>query len=442
MIKGTVKKIVIICMALLCAGLLHAQESVKTDSLKLEVHFRLDYHDVDPSFRNNRDVLDSLSYIIYEAQRKDLFRSVEVKAFASPEGGQQHNDRLASSRADALASWIAGNCNVPFGDIVRKSGGVGWELLRSKVAESDAVYRDDVLDILDHMPVWTVDNNGNVKGSLKNSLMNLDGGSVWNDMSRRFFPDIRCCVAVVVNTVETCEVAEDTVSLVYVPADTPDSINISAVPAIPAVPAEAATDTLQFQADTIQATPSSILAFKTNLLADAVLIPNIGIEFYLGEGWSIAANWHYAWWHSDRIHWYWRTYGGDLTVRKYFGNREKNRLLRGHHLGLYGQIHTYDFELGGKGIMGGIPGGTIFDKFHYGGGIEYGYSHPISKRLNIDFALGLGYIVGEYREYIPVDQCYVWQATKNRHYFGPTKAEISLVWLMGGEVKNDRKGGK
>lgn len=41
----------------------------------------------------------------------------------------------------------------------------------------------------------------------------------------------------------------------------------------------------------------------------------------------------------------------------------------------------------------------------------------------------------------PLDGHYVWQATKNRHWFGPTKAEISLVWLLGRGNSNNKKGG-
>jgi hypothetical protein len=37
---------------------------------------------------------------------------------------------------------------------------------------------------------------------------------------------------------------------------------------------------------------------------------------------------------------------------------------------------------------------------------------------------------GEYMKYVPMDGHYVWQSTMKRHYFGPTKAEASLVWIM------------
>ena len=54
-----------------------------------------------------------------------------------------------------------------------------------------------------------------------------------------------------------------------------------------------------------------------------------------------------------------------------------------------------------------------------------------SKRLNLDFSLGLGWIGGQYHEYLPMDDCYVWQSTSRFDYFGPTRLEISLVWLLG-----------
>jgi hypothetical protein len=173
---------------------------------------------------------------------------------------------------------------------------------------------------------------------------------------------------------------------------------------------------------------------KTNMLYDAAIIPNVGVEFYLGKNFSVVGNWMYSWWKSDKVAWYWRTYGGDLAVRYWFGKASKEKPLQGHHIGLYGQILTYDFEVGGRGYLG--------DKWTYGGGLEYGYSLPVARRLNIDFTLGVGYLGGEFKEYLPIDGHYVWQVTKMRHWMGPTKAEISLVWLLGRGNENEGKGGK
>ncbi len=91
--------------------------------------------------------------------------------------------------------------------------------------------------------------------------------------------------------------------------------------------------------------------------------------------------------------------------------------------------------------MGGRPHGSLWDKCNYFAGVEYGYSLPIARRLNLDFTLGIGYMGGEYLKYVPQDGKYLWQSTHKLHWFGPTKAEISLVWLIGCGNYNSRKGG-
>lgn len=183
------------------------------------------------------------------------------------------------------------------------------------------------------------------------------------------------------------------------------------------------------------------MAVKTNLLYDALAVPNIGVEFYLGKNWSVGGNWMYGWWKKNSRHRYWRIYGGDIVLRKWFGSKAEEKPLAGHHVGVYGQLFTYDFEWGGKGYMGGEPGGTLWYKMNYAAGVEYGYSLSVARRLNLDFTIGAGYWGGKYYEYIPQDGHYVWQATKNRHWVGSTKAEISLVWLIGSGCGNNRKGG-
>lgn len=134
-------------------------------------------------------------------------------------------------------------------------------------------------------------------------------------------------------------------------------------------------------------------------------------------------------------------YGGELFCRYWFGAAADEKPLTGHHLGAYLQALTYDFEFGGTAHMGGKPGGTLFDRPHIGVGVEYGYSLPIAKRFNIDFSLGIGYLGGRVYEFIPTGDEYKWIATKDKHWFGPTKLEVSLVWLIGHGNCNQRKGG-
>ncbi len=165
------------------------------------------------------------------------------------------------------------------------------------------------------------------------------------------------------------------------------------------------------------------MAIKSNLLYDLLIIPNIGVEFPIGKHYSVQGNWMYAWWKSDKHAWYHRTYGGEVEFRRWIGKKHLNRKLTGWHAGIYGQMLTYDFVWGNKGYLG--------DRWSWGAGVEGGWSKAIGKRLNLDFALNFGYLTGVYQEYISQDGCYVWQATKNRHWIGPTKAEVTLVWLLG-----------
>lgn len=92
--------------------------------------------------------------------------------------------------------------------------------------------------------------------------------------------------------------------------------------------------------------------------------------------------------------------------------------------------------------MGGKPGGTLWEKMNYAVGLEYGYSLPVTRRLNLDFVISVGYWGGEYHKYAPIGDCYVWKETRQRHWFGPTKAEISLVWLIGRDYCNKKGGAK
>lgn len=179
---------------------------------------------------------------------------------------------------------------------------------------------------------------------------------------------------------------------------------------------------------------------RTNMLVDALAVPNIAAGFYLGKNWSIDAGYMHAWWTFNQGH-RWRIYGGEIGLRRWFGKTAAAKPLSGHHVGVYGQAFTYDFRLGDTGYMGGSPGGRIWDKMNYVVGADYGYSLPVARRLNIDFTIGVGYWGGEYYEYRRIDGHSVWQRTRRRHWFGPTKAEISLVWLIG-RGNTNKKGGQ
>lgn len=389
-----------------------AQELVQTDTVGVKVYFRQGYSIFEPEFRDNEVRLKAFADRLREASRDTLqqIQPIRIIGAASPEGVSKLNERLAQKRAARLLEWFDQNLNIPGIQFEAISIGVNWEGLAKLVEASDMPYRDEVLDIIYNTPIWVI-RDGKVVDSRHRQLGMLHGGRAWWYMEEHFFPELRGtdieAYCIIRRLPEPEPEPEPVIEPEPEPMPEPEPEPIPE-PVLPPVAPE----------------PKPFyMALKTNMLYDVALVPNIGIEFYLGKGWTIGGNWMYAWWNSDKHKRYWRIYGGELDVRKYFGRKAEEKPLTGHHLGLYGQMLTYDFELGKTGYLG--------DRWSWGVGIEYGYSLPIARRLNIDFSIGIGYLGGEYKVYLPIDTHYVWQETRQRHWFGPTKAEISLVWLIG-----------
>ena len=170
----------------------------------------------------------------------------------------------------------------------------------------------------------------------------------------------------------------------------------------------------------------AMLHLRTNLLYDALLLPSAGIELGLGSRWTFLAEGTVNWLSHNSKHRYYRVSSAAVEARYWIGGSVAAMLHRGHHLGVYAAAFRYDLEFGGKGQLADI---------NLGGGFSYGYSTPIGRKLSLDFGLVMGYVGGKYKEYKPIDSHYVWQNTKTRHYFGPVKAEIALIWHI--ELKKE-----
>ena len=353
-------------------------------------------------------------------------RSVNVVGGASPEGSVAINRRLSEKRAQVLFDYFSDSFSVSDSALTFSYLGRDWNGLLELVEQDEKVpYREDVIRLVRNI---IDEQNGSrpKSGDPLRRLKQLRGGKPYLYMYRELFPALRASTLLLSYERVPSPVYIEPEQVYIEPVDT---VEVDTVP----------VDTVVVEEKHCR---PFYMDIRTNMLYDVAAVPNIGVEFYLGKNISVGANWQYAWWKTDRKHRYWRTYGGDVNVRWWFGSAAHEKPLTGHHLGVYGQILTYDFEWGGKGYLGGKPRGTLWDKMNWGVGLEYGYSLPVAKRFNIDFTLGVGYLTGEYQEYRPVDGCYVWQATKQRHWFGPTKAEISLVWLIGCDNYNRKKGGE
>lgn len=432
-----VKKIVMVVL-MPTTLLANAYAASIQDSLRTTIYFRPGYSLLELSYRDNAANMKALTQGIQTIKGNPCvqLQHIRILSAASPEGNSALNKRVAKRRGERLRNYLKETLVLPDSIFTVSSAGEDWQGLASLIAKEKTPWRNKALQIIRHTPEW-VTRNGKVVDGRKRQLQNLDGGKAWKYMLDNHFYTLRTG-AVVVCEVKTLA-AESTPSAAeasleqarpgaHAEARPEPASQSPSSPPFPAIPSQV------HPSSESQAPPvASYFALKSNLLYDALLVPNLSLEASIGSGWTLGAGGMLAWWSKDAKHRYWRIYGGDLEIRKYFGTLSKSKPLQGHHLGIYGDFLTYDFEFGAKGYQ---------SKATYAAGIKYGYSHPIANRLNLDFALGIGYLHSNYKTYVPRDGCYVYQETKKQKWLGPTQAEISLVWLLGKGNTNKKKGGK
>ena len=177
-----------------------------------------------------------------------------------------------------------------------------------------------------------------------------------------------------------------------------------------------------------------LLALKTNLLFDAALMPNVEIEVPVGKRWSVNGEYAFPWWQFDRGKYCMQVLMGGLEGRYWLGSRksrEDREVLTGHFLGLYAGGGKYDLQWGEKRYQG---------EFFIAAGVSYGWATRIARHLHLEFNIGIGLLRTDYRHYHARDnyQTLLWQENGKYTWFGPTKAKITLVWLLNRRVK---KGG-
>ena len=392
----------------------NVKETVVTvvDTVQLKIYFRQGSATLEKDFRDNGASLSmltsGLNQMLESGER--TIGKIKVESGVSPEGSTTFNDKLSADRGKAVRDYIVANTSLKSSQIEVVSLGIDWDLMITLVQKSNLNTRAQVVDIVRNVPIWISKNGKVVDGRIKR-LKDFDGGQSWNWMLKNIYPEMRFGTSVsytvtrnVIREVEEEQPKKEEPRTVDEPVQ---------------VVVEAAKK------------KDFTMAFKTNALADVAMIPNIGIEFYLGSDLSVGADWNYAWWTNNRKFW-WKTYGGDIHLRKWFGEQSQTRPLTGHHAGVYAQMASYDFNIGDHGV--------ISYPFSYGGGLEYGYSTPIGKNLNLDFSIGIGCLAGKYEKYTPMEDSrsgdlhYVWQSNCGP-WVGPTKAEISLVWILGNNKK-------
>lgn len=397
--------LLILCIELYACTLYAHEAGGNTPRLKARVLFPLAGGEVDTRLQANewciRNFVDEWRRL--EADSTCVIDSVVFYGNVSPEGTQEMNDLLARRRAQVFFDYLSRNKNFSFENIRISGRSCDWNELRRMVRRSLMEGRDEVLAILDA--------GGGAEWSIY-SLMTCGKGKRWEYMSRYLFPLLRRA------TVEVyCHDKEKTGA----PKEIKRSDFGNTQPLEP-----------QRELDMFVEEPqqdfrrTSRFALKTNLLYMGAAVLNVEGEYFFNSHWSGCLEYQYAWWHK-RPAFFYRLAAGGPEVRYWFPKKDKD-FFHGHFVGAYVGGGLYEFMFKRSfGLQG---------EFYIAGGLSYGYTLPMGKRLKMEFSLGIGYLMTHYRQYYYDAGCYVYQQTKRYNYVGPTKAKISLVFpLFGGKRK-------
>ena len=192
------------------------------------------------------------------------------------------------------------------------------------------------------------------------------------------------------------------------------------------------------QQDTVTSKKQFYFALKNNLLYDAVLLPNLTAEAYLGKQFSLAIEGNWSWWTFKKpvkSKSFYRIQSLGAEFRYWFKSPYP---LQGHAVGVYSMVGDYDIRLFTKNenSKGSLSYGS------WSAGFSYAYSMPLVDRVGLEFGLAVGYLGGKYYDYNYCIMHERWeqQAKYNRRYIGPTRVGVSVVWQLGNGNNTRNKG--
>ncbi len=415
------------CCVLIFLGAIYANDlSAQSHEDRFEIYFRQDVHRIEPKVSTNQENLNKLHSLLDEITTDTLvsIAKIRIDSWTSPEPGVEYNIRLSQRRSNSIKEYIQNHWTIPGLELEAFGNGIAWDKLRRIVDESTMHDRVEILDILDNEPeeTWGKKDPNDRYLSLLSSremrLKELSEGATYEYLYNEIYPELRFGSQVSLYFKQQPSLGQPTVMDYQLK--------------LPTTVCESFYDPVPFETYWSEKVP--IVAFKTNLLFDAITVLNVEAEVPIGNQYSVAAKWIFPWWvtrdNGNAI----EILCGQLEGRYWFGDRENQSVLTGWYAGVYAGGGLYDLQYRNNGYQG---------EFFLALGVGGGYAHTINKSetLRMEYAFGLGYLSTDYRYYEGMrDNKYlVWQYNGKYSWFGPTKAEVSLSWLISRRKRGGRR---
>ena len=169
------------------------------------------------------------------------------------------------------------------------------------------------------------------------------------------------------------------------------------------------------------------VAVKTNLLYDATLTPNLGVEVGLGKRTTAQLfyglnPWKFSEGKSMR---HWQLMG---EARYWLCSKFNGHFFGIHVMGgqfnmakLNARLYTINWPKDLKD--------NRYEGWNAGLGLTYGYQWILSRHWNFEGSVGVGYDYIKYKRY-PCEECGTVTERGHKNYFGPTKLALSLMYVF------------
>lgn len=166
------------------------------------------------------------------------------------------------------------------------------------------------------------------------------------------------------------------------------------------------------------------VSLKNNLLYDASLTPNVGMEVGLSKKWTLDTTFGLNPWTFDDNK-KWRHWLLQPEARYWFC-----RTFNGAFVGLH--LMGGEFNAGGVDFPLGIAPclhHNRYEGWYVGGGVVYGYQWPVSRHFSIETVIGLGYDYLKYKKF-PCEHCGAQSGEGHYNYVGPTKVALNMIYNL------------
>ena len=352
--------------------------------------------------------------------------NITARGCSSWEGSYTSNLYLSRQRARTVINFIKNSFDV---DLTMKESYDFESEIIDFVSKSGSDYSNEVISILKGSDTYD---------RKFQSLKDLDSGRCWKWLNSSVFPAQRRVDIVIRYSVREAVTAAQVVSeppvIEEVPVKTEEPLTTeepkqTEEPVVLAVAAEPADTVVTAPADTVKSKSMFYLAAKNNIIYDAALVANLGVEIGFGKHFSVDIPVTYSPYTISR-NYRMRTLSVQPDLRYYLKEG-----WRGHFFGIHGNFAYYN-------VVTPFNTKTRYqdrDGKHplYGGGISYGYSLPLGKdsRWGVEFTIGAGYAYLDYDCFYNVDNG-AWFTKNTKHYFGIDKAGITIYYRI---VDKNRK---